>query len=282
MFPLAGRITEAMQLRYLHIRRYDLPHTWRIDGRELDNAVIWLIDDGAIRLETEGFAPIDAADSDVLFLAPGTKLTCRARTASLSIVSLNFEAAFAGRWPVSLRFPVRYEGDRAELAAVLHGLLADEAAAPSAAKPFLLQAGLLRLLGLMAAGMAAKREAMPETGGIDARVREAIARMAGRPDAFPASAELAEAAGVSESHLRKLFLRETGMTPLQYALRLKVSLAMRRLAGSDDRIAEIAYSLGYEDPNYFARLFRKCSGMTPQEYRRKHRDWMLAEETEGT
>ncbi|WP_135555710.1 helix-turn-helix transcriptional regulator [Paenibacillus cymbidii] len=276
MLPLAGRITEAMQLRFLHIHAYELSHTWGMDGRLLDNAVVWLLEDGAIEL-SDGGPVARAVAGDVLFLAPGTRLTCRARTASLRIVSLNFEAAFAGRWPVSLRFPLRLAGDTEPLAAVLRGMLADDAAPDGPGKPLLLQAGLLRLLGLMAAGAAAARDELPDAGRLDARVREAIAQLERRPGAFPAAAELAEAANASESHLRKLFLRETGMPPLQYAHRLKASLAMRRLAGSDERVSDIAYSLGYEDPNYFARMFKKCSGMTPQEYRRKHRDWMSGE-----
>ncbi|THF77087.1 helix-turn-helix transcriptional regulator [Cohnella fermenti] len=274
MLPLTGRITEAMQLRYLHIQMYDLPHTWHIDGRTMDNAVVWQMDDGEIVLSANDAAPIRAAVGDVLFLAPGTKLTCRAAAATQRIVSLNFEAAFAGRWPASLRFPLRYAGATAPLATVLRDLLANEAAEDSAGKPLLLQAGLLRLLGLMASGTAEARESLSSDGSVDVRVREAIARMTSRPDAFLSAAELSEAARTSESHLRKLFLREFGMPPLQYAHRLKATLAMRRLAGSDERISEIADSLGYVDPNYFTRMFKRSVHMTPQEYRRKHRDWM--------
>ncbi|MFK7692977.1 helix-turn-helix domain-containing protein [Paenibacillus sp. HJGM_3] len=287
MLPIEGRITEAMQIRFLHIKRYALTHTWRIADRTLEQAVFWLVEDGMLVLEADGGPPLECVAGDLLFLAPGTRLACHAKSATLGIVSLNFEAALplplgrGGRWPVALRFPLRCcraaDPAAAELAAVLRGLLADAAAADSAGKPLLLQAGLLRLLGLLAAGRAAGAAGAGIGTGADRtdpRVREAIALMAARPDALPTVRQLADAVRTSEPHLRKLFLRDTGLPPLQYLHRLKATMAMHRLAGSNERVAEIAYALGYEDANYFARMFKKAVGFPPQDYRRKHRDWM--------
>lgn len=93
MLPLAGRITEAMQLRFLHIKRYDLSYTWSIPDRMLENAVIWLVEDGAMDLEVSGEGRLHSVAGDLLFLTTGTRLTCRAKTSSLRIVSLNYEAA---------------------------------------------------------------------------------------------------------------------------------------------------------------------------------------------
>ncbi|TVY10935.1 helix-turn-helix domain-containing protein [Paenibacillus cremeus] len=290
MLPLAGRITEAMQLRFLHIKQYDLPHTWRIDRRVLEHAVIWLIEEGALTLEAAAAEEslslrggagepeaLPCGAGELLFFPPGTLLSCRAQSASLQLISLNYETAAplerGGRWPASLRLPLRYGGDTAELAAVLRLMLADDDA-DSAGKPLLMQAGLLRLLGLMAARRAPALDARSADGGSDPRVADAIAHMSQRPAAQPSVKQLAEAVGTSESHLRKLFLRDTGMAPLQYWHALKAKLAMRRLAATSEHVSEIAHALGYEDANYFSRVFKKVIGLTPQEYRRKHRDWM--------
>jgi AraC-like DNA-binding protein len=263
-----------MQFRFLHIKRYDLPHTWRIEDRLLENAVIWLIEDGALEIEASGES-IRSGAGDLLRLAPGTRLNCRAKTAALRIVSLNYETVIpmdsSCKWPVALRFPLRCEQDTAELAEVLRGMLAD-AAVDRAGRPFLLQAGLLRLLGLMAVD-----RVEPESDRTDVRVREAIAHMTSRPDAVWTVQQLAEAVRTSEPHLRKLFLRDTGLPPLQYWHQWKATLAMRRLAASNERVSEIGYTLGYEDANYFARMFKKAVGISPQEYRRKHQDWMQSE-----
>lgn len=276
MLPLAGRITEAMQLRFLHIKQYDLPHTWKIENRVLEQAVIWLIEDGGIALEAKG-ETLRCGAGELIFLTPGTRLTCRAMTASLRIISLNYETAVplerGGRWPASMRFPLRYGNDATELAAVIRGMLADEAA-DSAGKELLQQGGLLRVLGLMTAGYAAVHGLDPSDSRSDNRVSEAIAYMTSRPDGLPTVRQLAEAVRASEPHLRKLFIRDTGMPPLQYLHRWKAKMAMRRLAASDERVSEIAYALGYEDANYFSRMFKKAVGFSPLEYRRKHRDWM--------
>jgi AraC-like DNA-binding protein len=45
--------------------------------------------------------------------------------------------------------------------------------------------------------------------------------------------------------------------------------AKRLLAHSDLSIAEIGYQIGYEDPNYFARFFRRKTGHTPGEFRKR-------------
>ena len=45
-------------------------------------------------------------------------------------------------------------------------------------------------------------------------------------------------------------------------------VAARRLLVTDARLSDIAYEVGFEDPNYFSRMFRRNFGASPQEYRR--------------
>ncbi|RME70993.1 MAG: AraC family transcriptional regulator, partial [Verrucomicrobia bacterium] len=57
--------------------------------------------------------------------------------------------------------------------------------------------------------------------------------------------------------------------PLDYFNRLKVQRACELLATTTLSIAEIAEQLGFDDPYYFSRLFRKIMGMAPRVYRRQ-------------
>jgi AraC-like DNA-binding protein len=41
------------------------------------------------------------------------------------------------------------------------------------------------------------------------------------------------------------------------------------LINTDLKITEIAYRVGYQNPSYFSRLYKKCMGITPEEERRK-------------
>lgn len=84
--------------------------------------------------------------------------------------------------------------------------------------------------------------------------------------------ESSRAAGYSKYHFTRLFKRATGVTPWSYALRLKIDKAKEMLLSTDKTVKEIADELGYDDSNYFCRLFRTKAGMPPGRFRRLTRD----------
>ncbi len=63
------------------------------------------------------------------------------------------------------------------------------------------------------------------------------------------------------------FKKITGCSPAQYLISLRMAHAMNLLDNTDDTVAQIALAVGYENTQYFHRLFRKHTGMTPTEYR---------------
>jgi len=68
---------------------------------------------------------------------------------------------------------------------------------------------------------------------------------------------------------------------MQYLLTIRVNNAASLLETTDYSMAEISAIVGYEDPLYFSRVFRKIKGMSPTEYRKllnAHRDPATAEE----
>lgn len=84
----------------------------------------------------------------------------------------------------------------------------------------------------------------------------------------PVSAsELAAALDVSTSTLSRRFKEATGMTVAQYAARRRVDRAARLLATTSRTVRDIAAFVGYEDANYFVKVFRAAHGMTPTQYR---------------
>ncbi|MBO4663791.1 MAG: helix-turn-helix transcriptional regulator [Bacteroidaceae bacterium] len=80
---------------------------------------------------------------------------------------------------------------------------------------------------------------------------------------------LASIGCVTKSYLIKLFKRDFGTSPIQYINKKKVERAQLLLFTTDKAVKEIAYMLGFSDQNYFVRLFRKVTDITPQEYRRR-------------
>ena len=81
--------------------------------------------------------------------------------------------------------------------------------------------------------------------------------------------ELAREAGVSSGHLTRQFTAAVGLAPLAYLSRCRAERAAGLLLRSSRKVGEIAREIGWEDPVYFARRFRKHYGMTAGAYRRR-------------
>ena len=79
--------------------------------------------------------------------------------------------------------------------------------------------------------------------------------------------KLCDIADLSESQFRKLFKEQTGKTPNNFVTELKITTAARLLLISSLPINEISYSVGFDDVNYFIRVFKNIFGQTPKKYR---------------
>ena len=72
---------------------------------------------------------------------------------------------------------------------------------------------------------------------------------------------------LSANYFGDLFKRETGRTPQDYIQERIIDLAKGRMLDSADTVSRIAYSLGFQYPQHFCRLFKKRVGCTPNEFR---------------
>ena len=97
-----------------------------------------------------------------------------------------------------------------------------------------------------------------------ARAISAIGRSLADPPPVP---ELAKIAGMSVSGFAHRFKAATGSSPVQYSLRLRLERAESLLRCTPMTVKEVAASLGFEDPFYFSRLFRKRNGAGPASWR---------------
>jgi AraC-like DNA-binding protein len=79
--------------------------------------------------------------------------------------------------------------------------------------------------------------------------------------------DMANRLKISVSHFTSLFRKATGMSPFDYYIHLKLQKACLLLYSSDIKVKEVAASLGYEDPYYFSRLFKKYMNLSPDQYR---------------
>ena len=77
--------------------------------------------------------------------------------------------------------------------------------------------------------------------------------------------ELAATFGVSPEHINLLFRRELGMTPSAVINRERVMLAYRLIHEQGKSVKEAAYAVGYQDPFYFSRVFKRTLGIPPSQ-----------------
>jgi len=78
---------------------------------------------------------------------------------------------------------------------------------------------------------------------------------------------LAHYSQLSKFHFSKKFKELTDSSPIQHFINMKMQRACFQLDNSGQTIKEISESLGYSDPYYFSRLFKKSVGMSPKQYR---------------
>jgi len=83
--------------------------------------------------------------------------------------------------------------------------------------------------------------------------------------------DAADRVNMSESYLSTLFKRETGMGFTDWMNQLRIDMAAQLLVHTDMPSFAIAERVGYENINYFGRIFKKIKGESPQKYRSMHR-----------
>lgn len=83
--------------------------------------------------------------------------------------------------------------------------------------------------------------------------------------------ELSKELDISPYYFSKLFKEETGSNFVEYLTSLRMSRAKELLKDENRSMKEICMEVGYSDPNYFSRIFKRNFGVTPTEYRERER-----------
>jgi transcriptional regulator GlxA family with amidase domain len=83
--------------------------------------------------------------------------------------------------------------------------------------------------------------------------------------------EMVKRSGLAERSFKRRFKIATGYSPIEYVQHVRIEEAKRRLERTNEPIDEISWAVGYEDPAFFRRLFKRITRITPGVYRRKFR-----------
>jgi transcriptional regulator GlxA family with amidase domain len=74
---------------------------------------------------------------------------------------------------------------------------------------------------------------------------------------------------LASSTFKRRFANATGLSPIAYVQRLRIEDAKRRLERTTASVDEIGWQVGYEEPAFFRRLFKRIAGVSPGAYRRR-------------
>lgn len=83
-------------------------------------------------------------------------------------------------------------------------------------------------------------------------------------------ADIGKAVYLSSTYVSLLFKQETGQTVGEYLTQVRVDNAKKLLRDPQYKFYDICYAIGYTDPSYFTKLFKKVTGVTPSAYRDSH------------
>lgn len=89
-------------------------------------------------------------------------------------------------------------------------------------------------------------------------------------------AQMVSHSGLTPKTFKRRFTRSTGYSPVDYVHAIRVEEAKQMLEATRKSIENIAESVGYEDPRFFRRLFKRLVGITPAQYRRQFQTAMRA------
>lgn len=79
--------------------------------------------------------------------------------------------------------------------------------------------------------------------------------------------EVAEEVNLSEHYFSRLFKEEMDCTFVEYITKVRLDEAKRRLKNGNENISQIAQEVGYNEPGYFSKVFKKYYGMSPSQFR---------------
>lgn len=266
---------ESLEIRFLHITQYQLDYSWQAKGRTLRHCVMWFVHKGSFQLEIDQTA-FRCKEGQIIILPAHSLISFHAISDELSLTSINFDAEISlvsnRSWVQLLNIPILFEDSTTTVERVVQEMLTHERDATPYAH-LLQQSSLLRILyELLHKGGA--NEPSSRYSHLDKRIHTIIHFIHAHPQRMPEIRELAELVQLSDSHLRKMFIKQTGQAPLHFVHSIKIEQAKKLLATSVKPVSQISYELGVDNANYFSRLFKSKTGLTPIQYRQQFGLWL--------
>jgi transcriptional regulator GlxA family with amidase domain len=106
--------------------------------------------------------------------------------------------------------------------------------------------------------------------GQDRVIEECLAWIADHPSVSSPVSAMVERSGLTKRTFARRFVAATGRRPIDHVHAVRIEDARRRLEIGTNPVDDVGFEVGYEDPTFFRRLFKRSTGLTPAAYRRKY------------
>lgn len=278
------------QMKFLYVDEYNFSERWFFEKKTVPYCMYRYIISGSAVFIVDG-QNYRVQQNDVFYIPSGCTLECHA-SESISFISVRFVNSMDIYGENLLKelfeIPMLNPNAGTNVGQYFH-LIYECAISKQHTKQLRIQAYLSLITAVLseAAGLikteVPKQEEVEDRFAIEQLLRRAqksaihqnpkitmvVDYMLTHPQETPTVTYLSQMTGMSESTFRRLFKEQTGKAPVDFMKDFRMMNAARRLLTSDETVTEIAYSVGYDEPNYFSRCFRQVFGISPQEYRKR-------------
>lgn len=283
----------AMRFNFLYVDYYTFRKGWVYPESYVPYCMLRYIVKGTAVFEING-VPYEVHENQVSYIPEGCMLSCYTLEEELKFISIRFTTTvrlndndFLGEF-----FHIRaVADDDNQYALPLFMEVYQNAKSENLSRLFRIRGNLELILAwlveqidgtiaepqdLLAADFSVEairqRETRTNRLKRDARIQMVVDYLAAHPTEPFDTKFFCDMTEMSASSLRRRFKEHTGKSPYVFVKELRMTTAARRLLATNERVSTIAYEVGYDDENYFARVFKSVFGVSPDQYRKGARE----------
>lgn len=281
---IGNALYTAMRFHFLYVDRYVFGAGWVYPENYIPYSMVRYILRGSAEFVIDG-RTFTVHAGQVVYIPDGCRLECRSLEDTFAFISIRFKAAtqLASEDLLKDTYHIHTVNEAGEEVLGYFQAVYHNAVSQGMGKVFRIRGNLELIIAWLVEHAAAFPEKARE-GQRDGEALEYTLHLRRQPKQDPrisvlvdyiinhpteqfTTETLCRITNLSASSLRRRFKENTGKSPGAFIQDLRLMVAARRLLVTDERISDIAYQVGFEDPNYFSRMFRKNFGVSPQAYR---------------
>jgi AraC-like DNA-binding protein len=283
-----SKVIDNIKFTFLYCDRYTFGRSWKFYEEYVPYSMLRCIDAGEGKFKINRHE-IQAQKGLIIYIPKGSTLECSTESETITFTSIRFNMPFnyAGEDLLTdyYHIPLMMESEGED---EYFDLILRWVKSSSDSKMFFVRGYLEILIGSLIERATHGKIESPEKvkdialydlsrirnrleksrETLDPRIQIVVDYILLHPKERYTPESLGRMAQMSKQHFSRLFKRQTGKPPMGYIREYRLSIAARELLVSSENIGEVAYSVGYQDTNYFIREFKKAFGCTPVQYRK--------------